>query len=96
MVYANRTAKLGYKSAIYLFTCSSFKDMILKFYRQQLSDQSLFREWLPALPLLHFLRGESKPFEDLICEKSIDISKWKWWGLQGLPCKDFRWYWTVR
>ena len=80
----------------YLSSCSSFKQTIFEFYREQSSKQSLFHKFLPALPLLHFLRGESKPFEDEIYEKPIEISSWKWWGLGELLCIDIRRYWTAR
>jgi hypothetical protein len=59
-----------------------------------LSNRLLVHNWLPALPLLHFLRRESKPFEDVICEKPI-FSNWKWWGLRELPCRDIRKYFTA-
>ncbi|XP_022796393.1 E3 ubiquitin-protein ligase rnf213-alpha-like isoform X3 [Stylophora pistillata] len=44
--------------------------------------------WLLALPLLHFLRGDSKPFEKLGIEGSH--KKLDWFGGQGLKIKEFR------
>ncbi|CAB4038590.1 Hypothetical predicted protein, partial [Paramuricea clavata] len=68
----------------------TFISTILQFYREQSSNRLLVYHWLLALPLLHFLRRESKPFEDVICDKSIDFSKWKWWGLGKLPCRSIQ------
>jgi hypothetical protein len=71
------------------FLYSSFNKIILEFY-QQSSKKSLIVIWLPALPLLHFLRRESKPFEGVICEKSVGATNWKWWGWQDLPYREIR------
>ena len=76
------------------YTLSSFNDVMFAFYLKQSLEKSLFRKWLPALPLLHFLREESKPFGDVIHKTSIDISSWKWWGLGDLPCRHIRSYLT--
>ena len=69
---------------------SSFNKMIVQFYCEQSVKKSLVVSCVLALPLLHFLRGESKPFEDVICEKPIDVTNWKWWGLDALPYKKIR------
>jgi hypothetical protein len=77
------------------FICSSLNKIILEFY-QQSSKTSLVVNWLSALPLLHFLRGESKPFEGVICEESVGATNWKWWGWQDLPYRDIRRHITER
>ena len=45
-------------------------------------------EWLLAVPLLHFLRGESKPFEE------PDMGGWPetmaWWGAEKLKIAEFK------
>ena len=69
---------------------SSFNKVILEFYKKQSLKKYLVVHWLPALPLLHFLRRESKPFEDVICESPIDITNWKWWGLGEFSYRDIR------
>ncbi len=45
-------------------------------------------EWLLAVPLLHFLRGDSKPFE----EPDIGGSPQNlaWWGAQKLSISEFQ------
>lgn len=74
-----------------MYLYSSFNNTILKFYRQSWKwDNSLVASWLPALPLLHFLRRESKPFEDLVCGNPVDVTNLNWWGLDGLPYKEIR------
>jgi hypothetical protein len=80
----------------YIYIYSSFNKIILKFYQQQSSKKFFVVNCLPALPLLHFLREESKPFEDVICEKPVDVTSLKWWGLQELPYKDIRRQTTAR
>ena len=52
--------------------------------------------WLSALPVLHFLRQESNPFEDVICDKPVDVTNLKWWGLEKLPDKEIRQHITQR
>ena len=69
---------------------SSFNKIILQFYLQQSERKSLVVNWIPALPVLHFLRGESEPFRELTCEKPIDVGSMKWWGLEELHWKDIR------
>ena len=64
--------------------------MILEFYQQLARKPSLVVNWLPALPVLHFLRNESKPFEEVVCEKPANDGKWKWWGLAELPIREIR------
>ena len=44
--------------------------------------------WLFAVPLLHFLRGDSMPFEEPGIEGSYH--KLDWVGAQGLEIKKFR------
>ena len=44
--------------------------------------------WLFAVPLLHFLRGDSKPFEEPVIEGSCH--KLDWFGAQGLNIKEFQ------
>lgn len=51
-------------------------------------NKSFVANCLSALPVLHFLRRESKPFEDVICDKPVDVTNLKWWGLDGLPYKE--------
>ncbi|CAB4005504.1 Hypothetical predicted protein, partial [Paramuricea clavata] len=67
-----------------------FIQTILQYYRKQSSNRLFVRHWLSALPLLHFLRRETKPFDDMTCEKPINFSNSKWWGLGELPCKDIQ------
>ena len=45
-------------------------------------------EWLFAIPLLHFLRGDSRPFEEPSIEG--DYHKPDWIGAQKLRIKDFQ------
>ena len=94
-----QTSKVEIKvsnDSIYLFTCSSFNKIIFKCYLKMSSGKSPFRKWLTALPLLHFLRRESKPYEDVICEETIRFTTWKWWGLGELPGKVLRSYLPTR
>ena len=81
-----------------MYLHSSLKKIILKFYQQETWkwNKSFVVSWLPALPVLHFLRRESKPFEDVICEKPVDVANWKWWGLDGLPYRDIRKHFNER
>ncbi|PFX19442.1 E3 ubiquitin-protein ligase RNF213 [Stylophora pistillata] len=44
--------------------------------------------WLFAVPLLHFLRGDSKPFEEPDTEGSYN--KLEWYGAQKLKLKEFQ------
>jgi len=39
-------------------------------------------EWLLAIPLLHFLRGDSKPFEEP--DTGTSPESLVWWGAQKL------------
>lgn len=70
----------------------SFKEIVVKFYQQNpwKWNKSFVTNWLHALPVLHFLRHDSKPFEDMICDKPVNATNWKWWGLDGLPYRDIR------
>ena len=43
-----------------------------------------------ALPLLHFLRQESKPFQDVVCKGPVDVGNWKWWGLDEFNHREIR------
>ena len=45
-------------------------------------------EWLLAIPMLHFLRGDSKPFE----EPDIGGShrNLAWWGAERLDIEEFQ------
>jgi len=45
-------------------------------------------EWLLAIPLLHFLRGDSKPFEEPKFGGSPESLAW--WGAQKLEIRDFQ------
>ena len=45
-------------------------------------------EWLFAVPLLHFLRGDSKPFEDPGIKGSYNTLEWI--GAQKLKIKEFQ------
>lgn len=45
-------------------------------------------EWLLAVPLLHFLRGDSKPFEEPNTEGGPESSIW--WGAQKLNITEFQ------
>lgn len=69
---------------------SSFNKIILQFYCEQSVKESLVVSCVFALPMLHFLRGESKPFEDVNCDKPVDVRNWKWWGLDDLPYRKIR------
>ena len=44
--------------------------------------------WLFAMPLLHFLRGDSQPFEQPGIEGSYH--KPEWYGAQKLKLKEFQ------
>lgn len=44
--------------------------------------------WLLAVPLLHFLRGDSKPFEKPGVDGSH--SRLEWVGAQGLRVREFQ------
>ena len=51
-------------------------------------DRRAAREWLFAVPLLHFLRGDSKPFQEPdIAGSYKDL---EWIGAQRLRIKEFR------
>jgi len=45
-------------------------------------------EWLLAVPLLHFLRGDSKPFEEPKLEGSPE--RLAWWGAEKLKIREFQ------
>ena len=47
------------------------------------------KDWIYALPLLHFLRGDTQPFAKPKYEKDIRYDKWKWWGLEGISVRKF-------
>ena len=72
---------------VYHFIYSLFNGIIFTFYQQQ--SKISVAKWLPALPLLHFLRQESKPFEDVVIEEPSG-GNWKWWGLEGFSYRDIR------
>ncbi|XP_046861651.1 E3 ubiquitin-protein ligase rnf213-alpha-like [Xenia sp. Carnegie-2017] len=68
---------------------SSFIDNFIKFYEKQMTVIPLVL-WLNALPLVHFLRGDCKPFEHVDSTKALDISSWKWWGMKDFPCRNLQ------
>ena len=45
-------------------------------------------DWLFAMPLLHFLRGDSKPFEEPDVEGSYHRPEW--FGAQNLNISEFQ------
>ena len=45
-------------------------------------------DWLFAMPLLHFLRGDSKPFEEPDVEGSY--RRPEWFGAQNLNIREFQ------
>ena len=45
-------------------------------------------EWLLAIPMLHFLREQSKPFEEP--ESGGSPRSPAWWGAQKLNIKEFQ------
>ena len=45
-------------------------------------------DWLFAMPLLHFLRGDSKPFEEPDVEGSYNRPEW--FGAQNLNIREFQ------
>lgn len=45
-------------------------------------------EWLLAIPLLHFLRGDSKPFEEP--DTGGSPKTLVWWGAQKLNITEFQ------
>ena len=47
------------------------------------------KDWLYALPLLHFLRGDSEPSGTPKYEKNIRYDEWKWWGLEDITVREF-------
>ena len=73
-----------------LIISSSFNKIILQFYKQQSERKSLVVNFIPALPVLHFLQGESKPFKDLACEKTVNVGNLKWWGLDEFRLSEIR------
>jgi hypothetical protein len=48
------------------------------------------------LPLLHFLRQESTPFEDVSCKNPVRFENWSWWGLEKMPYLKIRTNITAR
>ncbi|XP_022801884.1 E3 ubiquitin-protein ligase rnf213-alpha-like, partial [Stylophora pistillata] len=85
-------------------TCSSYEALLNEFdteLRQSavsaietICNQSMKQvrnstpEWLLALPLLHFLRGDSKPFEEPDIGELPENSAW--WGAQKLAITEFQ------
>jgi hypothetical protein len=75
------------------FTDSSWKEKaiaaVLCLCQKACSSGSFSTEWLLALPLLHFLRGESEPFQ---APAVMAVNTPKWWGLDSLydNVKGFR------
>ena len=59
------------------------------FYQGQSTRKPLVTYLLPAIPLLHFVRQESEPYKDVICNKP-EFGNWKWWGLEKLDYKQIR------
>ncbi|KAI8515033.1 hypothetical protein Bbelb_076240 [Branchiostoma belcheri] len=53
------------------------------------SDGVRTSNWMLALPILHFLRKDSAPFEGMTAVSS-DRSSNKWWGLSDLNHKGFK------
>lgn len=45
-------------------------------------------EWLLAVPLLHFLRGDTKPFEEPDVGGSPQMRAW--WGAEKLNIEEFQ------
>ena len=80
------------KICFFLFICSSFNDVILKFYQNQSLEKSFVAHWLSALPLFHFFVRQTEPFKDVICEKSVNVKNWEWWktGLEKFSYRDIR------
>ncbi|XP_046861759.1 uncharacterized protein LOC124455046 isoform X2 [Xenia sp. Carnegie-2017] len=66
-----------------------FINNVLKFYEKQVKVIPLVL-WLNALPLLHFLREDCKPFKVVDSSKALDSSNWKWWGMNGFPYRQLQ------
>ena len=79
-----------YKVVGYFFICSFAAEGIEELCNQIMSDSwvSGAETWLFAVPLLHFLRGDSQPFE----EPGIEGCYYKpeWYGAQKLKLKEFQ------
>ena len=54
----------------------------------QLMTKTSSLQWLFAIPLLHFLRGDSKPFEEPSTLGSP--KRLEWWGAQNLQITNFQ------
>ena len=66
------------------------RESLCKFFDQLNLPKFHPVDWLHALPLLHFVRGNSSPFMDLKSAKNISYGNWKWWGLEGMNVGDIR------
>ena len=66
-------------------------ETLYKFYYLKHFSKSFIKSWLHALPLYHFLRGDCKPFVDIV-PKTIEYGNWKWWGLSNINVRDIRRY----
>ena len=74
----------------YFFICSFAAEGIEELCNQIMTDSRVSgaETWLFAVPLLHFLRGDSEPFEELVIEGFYD--KPEWHGAQKLKLKEFQ------
>ena len=69
--------------------CSVAAEGIVELCNEIMADHwRAAREWLFAVPLLHFLRGDSKPFQEPDIAGSY--KNLEWIGAQRLRIKEFR------
>jgi len=67
------------------FAASAIESLCNKLMQQAWTSNP---EWLLAVPLLHFLRGDSKPFEEPKFGGSPESLAW--WGAQKLDIREFQ------
>ena len=68
-------------SAVYFRWHRKTSEAVLRLCQMACSSGSFASEWLLALPLLHFLRGDSAPFQ---APAVMPLNTPRWWGLANL------------
>ena len=67
-------------------------ECIKKLCQRFVRTHSDLHHWLLAVPLVHFLTGQSQPFDKslLLLEKPKQQQQDEWWGAQGFETKAVR------
>ena len=72
--------------------CRDLGESIKKICRHVVEHHSDLHHWLLAVPLVHFLTDQSRPFDKsvLLLENPKQQEQDEWWGVQGFKTKAVR------